>query len=141
MGTGKAKFEYKEGENMEKGSMKKTVKKMETKEASRTLGNGSRNYPLRKGLPKMKVKPNSALSEEVVQLRDKNEEYKKGNLSTDFLKRFGIIDKLTEDIKADQRQNQVAAIAGAIMHSEFFRSKVKSSNIPSHRWKSHMDRR
>ena len=71
----------------------------------------------------------------------KTEEYKKGNLSTDFLKRYGIIDKLTEDIKADQKQKQDAAIAGAIMHSEFFRSKVKSSNTSSHRWKSHMDRR
>jgi acetyl-CoA/propionyl-CoA carboxylase len=71
----------------------------------------------------------------------KTEEYKKGNLSTDFLKRYGIIEKLTEDIKSDQKQKQDAAIAGAIMHSEFFRSKVKSSNAPSHRWKSHMDRR
>jgi len=71
----------------------------------------------------------------------KTEEYKQGNLSTDFLKRYGIIDKLTEDIKSDQKQKQEAAIAGAIMHSEFFRSKVKSSSAPSHRWKSHMDRR
>lgn len=39
MGTGKAKFEYKQGENMEKGSMKK----VETKEASRTYGNGSKD--------------------------------------------------------------------------------------------------
>jgi acetyl-CoA/propionyl-CoA carboxylase len=71
----------------------------------------------------------------------KTEEYKKGNLSTDFLKRYGVIEQLTEDIKSDQKQKQDAAIAGAIMHSEFFRSKVKSSHAPSHRWKSHMDRR
>ncbi|MFM7795657.1 MAG: acetyl-CoA carboxylase biotin carboxylase subunit, partial [Candidatus Nitrosotenuis sp.] len=71
----------------------------------------------------------------------KTEEYKKGNLSTDFLKRYGIIDKLTQDIKEDQKLKQDAAIAGAIMYSEFFRSKVKSSSVPSHRWKSHMDRR
>jgi acetyl-CoA/propionyl-CoA carboxylase len=71
----------------------------------------------------------------------KTEEYKKGNLSTDFLKRYGIIEKLTQDIKEDQKQKQEAAIAGAIMHSEFFRSKVQSSSVPSHRWKSHMDRR
>jgi acetyl-CoA/propionyl-CoA carboxylase len=71
----------------------------------------------------------------------KTEEYKQGNLSTDFLKRYGIIEKLTEDIKSDQKQKQEAAIAGAIIHSEFFRSKVKSSSAPSHRWKSHMDRR
>jgi hypothetical protein len=49
MGTGKAKFEYKEGENMEKGSMKK----VETKEASRTYGNGSKNGS--RGLRKAKT--------------------------------------------------------------------------------------
>ena len=54
-----------------------TRKKGEHNEAARTLSNGTRNYPMRKGLPKMKVKPNSALSEEVVRLREKNEEYRK----------------------------------------------------------------
>ena len=49
----------------------------ETKEASRTYGNGSRNYPKRQGLPKMKVVTNSALKEEVESLRAKNEEYRK----------------------------------------------------------------
>ena len=48
MGTGKAKFEYKEGENLD-GKMK-NVKKVETKEASRTLGAGS-NFR-KGGLPK-----------------------------------------------------------------------------------------
>jgi hypothetical protein len=96
--TGSAnKFEYKEGKyGMNKGDESKTHKgdedyttkkgdtlkrkafeKEETKEAARTLSNGTRNYPMRKGLPKMKVKPNSALSEEVVRLREKNEEYRK----------------------------------------------------------------
>ena len=54
-----------------------TRKKGEHNEAARTLSNGTRNYAMRKGLPKMKVKPNSALSEEVVRLREKNEEYRK----------------------------------------------------------------
>ena len=91
------KFEYKEGDyGMNKGDKSKTHKgdedyttkkgdtlkgkafeKEETKEAARTLSNGTRNYAMRKGLPKMKVKPNSALSEEVVRLREKNEEYRK----------------------------------------------------------------
>jgi hypothetical protein len=91
------KFEYKEGKyGMNKGDESKTHKgdedyttkkgdtlkrkafeKEETTEAARTLSNGTRNYPMRKGLPKMKVKPNSALSEEVVRLREKNEEYRK----------------------------------------------------------------
>jgi hypothetical protein len=94
------KFEYKEGEMEEnygskkheyrrkdvdgvekkageKGGHYKDYEKEETKEAARTLSNGTRNYPMRKGLPKMKVKPNSSLSEEVVRLREKNEEYRK----------------------------------------------------------------
>ena len=52
----------------------------ETSEAARTLGNGDRNYPKRKGLPKMKVKPSvneSELKAEVDSLRAKNEEYRK----------------------------------------------------------------
>ena len=49
----------------------------ETKEAARTLGNGTRNAPMRKGLPKMKVVTNSALKEEVESLRAKNDEYRK----------------------------------------------------------------
>ena len=67
---GPKKFEFKEGEDDE-------TKETETKEASRTLGNGSRNFPKRKGLPKMKVITNSALQEEVENLRAKNEEYRK----------------------------------------------------------------
>jgi len=66
--------EKKAGE--EKGHYK-DYEKEETKEAARTLSNGTRNYAMRKGLPKMKVKPNAALSEEVVRLREKNEEYRK----------------------------------------------------------------
>ena len=80
MGTGKAKFEYKEGVNMEKGSMKK----VETKEASRTYGNGSKNGS--RGLRKARLNNRNMelnpfkLSEssinEVNLLREKNEEYK-----------------------------------------------------------------
>ena len=82
MGTGKAKFEYKEGENMEKGSMKK----VETKEASRTYGNGSKNGS--RGLRKAKTNnrnyeynpfklSESQSQQEVQLLKEKNEEYKK----------------------------------------------------------------
>jgi hypothetical protein len=69
---GPKKFEFKEGEDdgVE-------TKETETKEAARTLGNGSRNFPKRKGLPKMKVITNDALQEEVEKLRTKNEEYRK----------------------------------------------------------------
>ena len=81
VGMGKAKFEYKDGENMEKGK-NTTVKKMETKEASRTLGNGS-NFR-KGGLPKARAhsKANTAIKKESVDnrelqvLREKNEEYR-----------------------------------------------------------------
>lgn len=96
MGTGKAKFEYKEGENLE-GKMKSvkktetkeqstkianTTKKVETKEASRTLGSGS-NFR-KGGLPKPRAHSsfNTAIKEnqntsELKVLREKNEEYRK----------------------------------------------------------------
>jgi hypothetical protein len=83
MGTGKAKFEYKKGENMEGKS--KVVKKAETKEAARTYGMGSKKgRGLRKGITpnrnfvygKNGVKTES-LESEVTMLREKNEEYRK----------------------------------------------------------------
>ena len=81
VGMGKPKFEYKEGENVEKGK-NTIVKKMETKEASRTLGNGS-NFR-KGGLPKPRAhsKANTAIKKESVDnrelqvLREKNEEYR-----------------------------------------------------------------
>ena len=83
MGTGKAKFEYKKGANMEGKS--KVVKKAETKEAARTYGMGSKKgRGLRKGITpnrnlvfgKGGVKTES-LEIEVSMLREKNEEYRK----------------------------------------------------------------
>jgi len=85
MGTGKAKFEYKEGENLEKGHNKKVVgKKAETKEAVRTnsytrankVGNrkGSDQNINRK---EIRQRPNTRVNEQVEILREKNEEYKK----------------------------------------------------------------
>jgi hypothetical protein len=93
VGTGKAKFEYKEEKNF--GSNKheykrkkvdgvekkagddnghyKTYEKRETKEASRTYGSG-RSFG--RGLPKPKAAPRH-LKEEVIELRTKNDEYRK----------------------------------------------------------------
>jgi len=99
VGTGKARFEYKEeheyGGNSHdykrkdvKGVEKKTgvvkghfkdfePRKEETKESARTLGNGSRNYPERKSTPKMRVRPtNEGVSNEVNLLKEKNNEYR-----------------------------------------------------------------
>ena len=68
-----AKMEKKEG-------MMKTPKKIEAKEASRTLGNGK--YWGREGLPKPKAAPRhirkeSVDTQEIEILREKNEEYRK----------------------------------------------------------------
>jgi acetyl-CoA/propionyl-CoA carboxylase len=66
----------------------------------------------------------------------KTEEYKKGDLSTDFLKRYGILDRLTEDIKSDKEANKHTAIAAAIIHSEYFKSRVKNVTASSQSWKN-----
>jgi hypothetical protein len=77
MGTGKAKFEYKEEVNDEGFGKKVDSKKMETKEAARTYGNGSKSgRGLRKG-----ITPNRNLTleneRELDMLRNKNDEYRK----------------------------------------------------------------
>lgn len=69
----------------------------------------------------------------------KTEEYKTGSLSTDFLKRYGVIDKLTEDIKADKLANKDAALAAAVMHSEYLKSRAKPSAAGNHMWKNKLD--
>ena len=99
VGTGKAKFEYSEGENLdgEFKPVKKSVKKTETKESSRTLGAGSR-VGRKGGLPKPKAgsKFNTALEEgqnekELTLLREKNEEYRKAlNVFRDKLNEVAI---------------------------------------------------
>jgi hypothetical protein len=91
-GTGKPKFEYKESMNTEKGPIgdntrtsPKPMKKVETKEAARTYGNGSKDGS--RGLRKAKTNNRNyeyspfKISEnysnnEVSLLREKNEEYK-----------------------------------------------------------------
>ena len=92
VGMGKAKFEYKEGENTD-GKMKPVKKKkaeakevktpmkkkVETKEAARTLGFGSKDGSrgLRKGITNNRNLTFESLETEVKQLREKNEEYRK----------------------------------------------------------------
>jgi acetyl-CoA/propionyl-CoA carboxylase len=66
----------------------------------------------------------------------KTEEYKRGDLSTDFLKRYGILDRLAEDIKSDKEANKHTAIAAAIIHSEYFKSRVKNATASSQLWKN-----
>ena len=66
----------------------------------------------------------------------KTDEYKNGQLSTDFLKRFGMIERLEEDLKNDKKEKEIPAIASAIMYSEFFQSIVKSQNHSGSSWKN-----
>jgi hypothetical protein len=81
VGTGKPKFEYdKSGENLDgEFKIKPKVKKAETKEASRTYGNGSKQgRGLRKGItPNRNLTFESVDSGELQILREKNEEYRK----------------------------------------------------------------
>src|SRR3989344_5240399 len=66
------------------------------------------------------------------------DEYKNGELSTDFLKRYGIIDKLTADIKKDKETNKEVAIAAAVIHSEYYKSRVKDTPETNMHWKNQL---
>ena len=68
-----------------------------------------------------------------------SEEYKKGDLSTDFLKRYGMIDKLTEDLKKEKVEKSEAAIAAAIVHSEYLNSRIQNNSSSSSNWKYKLD--
>ena len=81
MGTGSAKkgFSYKDGENLDgEFKVKPKTKKVETKEAARTYGNGSKSgRGLRKGItPNRNLNLENVNSNEVKVLREKNEEYR-----------------------------------------------------------------
>ena len=93
-GTGKPKFEFKEGETMEK-----LPKKGEAKEAARTYGMGSKSgRGLRKGISPNRdyeygknVAESVEVMEELQMLRTKNEEYRKAlNLFRDKLNEVAI---------------------------------------------------
>ena len=91
-GSKKDEYKRKKGHKTgnEDGHYKDYENETETTEASRTYGNGSRNYPGR-GIPKMKVIPNSALAEEVESLRAKNDEYRKAlNIFKDKLNEVAV---------------------------------------------------
>ncbi|ARS65046.1 Pyruvate carboxylase subunit A [Candidatus Nitrosomarinus catalina] len=68
-----------------------------------------------------------------------SEEYKNGELSTDFLKRYDVIDKLTEDLKQEKENKTEAALAAAIIHSEYFKSQVQNNSNNSANWKNKLD--
>jgi hypothetical protein len=80
MGTGKAKFDYDKSAANVDGKMKKVTpgRKQETKEASRTYGMGSKaGRGLRKGITPNRNLNLESLENQVVELRQKNSDYKK----------------------------------------------------------------
>lgn len=67
-----------------------------------------------------------------------SEEYKNGELSTDFLKRFGMVDRLAADIKEEKKTKAGAAVAAAVMHSEYFKGRVQGDPQDGREWKGRM---
>ena len=67
-----------------------------------------------------------------------SKEYKSGQLSTDFLKRYGMIEKLAQDLKDEKSEKSKAAIAAAIIHSEYFKSLVQNRQQNNSNWKNRM---
>ena len=63
-------------------------------------------------------------------------EYIDGNLSTDFLKRHGIIDRLTADLKKEKLEKSKAAVAAAIVYSKYFASRIQKTN---NTWRDKLD--
>jgi len=68
-----------------------------------------------------------------------SDEYKNGELSTDFLKRYDMVDRLTNDLKKEKEEKSEAALAAAIIHSEYFKSRVQSNTINNSHWKNKLD--
>ncbi|EGP93002.1 acetyl-CoA carboxylase biotin carboxylase subunit [Nitrosarchaeum koreense] len=64
------------------------------------------------------------------------EEYKSGNLSTDFLNRYKIIDRLKEDLKNEKIEKSDAALTAAIVYSEYYKSRVENSTSNNSNWKN-----
>lgn len=54
-----------------------------------------------------------------------SEEYRNGNLSTDFLKRYNMIERLEDDLRSEKAGKAEAAVAAALLHSEYFKSRVQ----------------
>ena len=63
-------------------------------------------------------------------------EYRNGKLSTDFLKRYGIIDRLSEDIRSRVREGADAALAAAVLHSEYLGSRAVAPE--PNQWRSEL---
>ena len=68
-----------------------------------------------------------------------SDEYKNGDLSTDFLKRYDMINRLTADLKTEKENKTDAALAAAIIHSEYFKSRIQNTTTHNSHWKDKLD--
>lgn len=67
-------------------------------------------------------------------------EFIEGDLSTDFLDRFKVLDMLRNDLKKEATKKATAALAATLIHSEFLKNKIKSHKGQNIRWKTQLDR-
>ena len=68
-----------------------------------------------------------------------SDEYKNGNLTTDFLKRYDMIDRLDKDLQKEKEEKSLAGLAAAVIYSEYFKSKVENSTANNSNWKYKLD--
>ena len=69
-----------------------------------------------------------------------SKEFIEGQLSTDFLNRFKILDRLKSDLKKDTLSKSDAALAATVIHSEYLKSRVKPNPSQNISWKTQLDR-
>lgn len=66
-------------------------------------------------------------------------EFISGDLSTDFLERFKIFERLRDDLKKEASTKSEAALAATLIHSEFLKNRIKSHKEHNVRWKAQLD--
>jgi acetyl-CoA/propionyl-CoA carboxylase len=61
-----------------------------------------------------------------------------GELSTDYLERFKILDKMNEDAKESAKKNAMAAVAAVLLQSEFVRrtEAIQQRSVTKSNWKT-----
>ncbi len=65
----------------------------------------------------------------------RSDEFARGELSTDFLKRYSMLDRLKNDIAKDTASRKDAALAAALFHSEHLRGLVHTDRVGVSRWR------
>lgn len=68
----------------------------------------------------------------------KTKQYMDGELSTDFLKRYDILKLLERDIAGDIESKKTAAIAAAVIHSEYLKSRSSGGAGHDAAWKGRL---